>query len=143
MCNNIIINRYLFCMYKRGIFEIVTQEENFSIGEMYKGNTSIVVGLTVRRGPFISPENTNAVTFNNGLFYSKGQAGIFPEENPEKGDDLLSSPDELSARKVEGGIFIEVLVKSGKFTTVECGKNDFSNSPVARGGIHRISSPHV
>lgn len=31
---------------KRCIFKVVTQKENFSIGDVYNGNTSVAVGMT-------------------------------------------------------------------------------------------------
>ena len=121
---------------KRCIFKVVTQKDNFSIGDVYKGNTSVAVGMTVTGRPLIGPHNTNPFTFNNGLLYGKGQTGIFPEEYLKKEDNLPASLDDGSARKVEGGIFIEVCIEQGKVAIVECGKNDFSDSPVYAAGIH-------
>ena len=126
-----------FC--ERCIFKVVTQKENFSIGDVYKGNTSVAVSMTVTGWPLISPQNTNSFTFNNGLLYGKCQTRIFPEEYLKKDDNLFASPDERSARKVKGGMLIEVFIKQGKVAIVECGKNDFSDSPVYTGGINRNS----
>ena len=123
-----------FC--ERCIFKIVTQKENFSIGDVYKGNTSVAVGMTVSGWPLISPQNTNPFTFNNGLLYGKCQTGIFPEEYLKKDDNLFASPDERSARKVKSSMFIKAVVQQGKVTIVECGKNDCSDTPVYTVGIH-------
>ena len=107
------------------------------------GDTPVSVGSVITSDSFICPHNTDFSTIHYAFLYSKGQTGIFPEKNLEKEDDLLPSPYELSTRKVEGGIFIEVFVQPGKFTIVERGKNGFSDSPVATGSIHRNASPEV
>ena len=76
---------------ERCILKIVTQKENFPIGDMYNGNAPIVVGKTVLACPCISPQNTNPFTFSNGLLYGKGQAGVFSEEYFEEEDNLFTS----------------------------------------------------
>ena len=78
------------------------------------GDTPVSVGTVITSDSFICPHKTDFSSIHNAFLYSKGQTGIFPEKNPEKEDDLLPSPYELSTRKVEGGIFIEGIRPAGK-----------------------------
>ena len=73
------------------------------ISDMYQGYAAVSVRNALGIFPFIGPNSTCPLSFNDDIINTKNEAGIFSEKDFEKKENALFAGDAASAGKIKSG----------------------------------------